>query len=286
MSTPRAPGGSRRWLAAGLALLVSLLVSVPIAQTQAPRLDLPPVLDPIPPELCGTDFEHLVSLGLAVPLALADGEALMFDQTPAILKPDQSGNFSIKVQLVGDLPTMRFERETSTTETPVIETWGRTGTRTVGGRIVSIFEKVYPDSELATTLRRRTWGFDNGGLYWGRVLLPNSETKPQLSLRIGSTNLPAATPVVRLSADVQYAGSVVNILIPGFGDTRVADGDHGFDLQAAAKKFYEFFPDSYDMIAFIPQNAALAAGYSAFHRRVKNEVTGIGSWGNSFLACM
>lgn len=105
--------------------------------------------------------------------------------------------------------------------------------------------------------------------------MPNSDTKQSLSLRIGSTNLPAAMPVVRLSPDVQYAGNVVNIRMPDFGDSRVMGGDHAFDLPAAARMFYEFFPDSYEMIAFIPQNAALS-GYAGFHRHVKNEVTGIG----------
>lgn len=270
-------GGSRRWPVIGFALAACLIASGPIAQTQSPRFDLPPPLPEgsIPAELCGTELVYLHSLGLVTPLALDDGQALMFDQTPAILRPDWSGNFSIRVQLVGDFPTMRFKRWDPDATGDNIETWSRTGTRTVSGRLVSIFEKAYPDTELARILRRGSWGFDDGSLYWGQVLLPTSDTKRNVRLRIGSTNLPAATPVVRLSADVQYAGSVVNIRIPDFGDTRIADGDHGFDLRATAKKFYEFFPDSYDMIAFIPQSSALA-GYGAFHRNVKNEVTGIG----------
>ena len=104
---------------------------------------------------------------------------------------------------------------------------------------------------------------------------PGSGAKQKLSLRMGSTNLPAATPLVQLSTEVQYAGNVVNIVIPGFGDTRVLGGAFEFEFEAAAKKFYEFFPDSYDMIAFIPQSAALGSS-DAFHRNVKSDVTGIG----------
>jgi hypothetical protein len=260
----------------GFAFVACLIASGLIAQTQSPRLDLPPVQeDSIPPELCGTEFVYLQSLGLATPLALDDGQGLMFDQTPAIIRPDLSGSFSIKVQLVGDFPTMRFKRWDPEATGENIETWSRTATRTISGRLVSIFDKVYPDSELARILRRGSWGFDNAGLFWGQVLLPNSDKKPGVTLRVGSTNLPTATPAVRLSANVQYAGSVVNIRIPDFGDTRVVDGDFGFDLRTAAKTFYEFFPDSYEMIAFIPQSGPLA-DYGAFHRIVKNEVTGIG----------
>ena len=268
--------GSLRWLVAGLVCLASLIVSGPIAQMQGAvqPLDLPPDRpDAFSAAVCGTDGVYLRSLGLVAPRELADGQGLMFDQTPAILRPDQAGNFSIKVQLVGDFATVQFVRSDSeATE----ETWSRSTTRTVGGRVISIFEKVYPDSELARTLRVRPWGFDDGGVFWGYVVLPTSGTRVKLSLRMGSTNLPAATPLVPLGADAQYAGNVVNIVISDFGDSRVADGDLGFDLKAAAKKFYEYFPDSYDMIAFIPQSGALAASFDAFHQNVKSDVTGIG----------
>ena len=139
----------------------------PGVQTQGLRRDLPPISPgSIPAEACGTDLVYLQSLGLAAPRELLDGQALIFDQTPAIIRPAHSGNFSIRAQIVGDFPTLQFLR----------------------------------------------WDPD--------------------------------------------AASIVNIVIPDFGDSRVAGGDGGFDLEGAAKKFYEFFPDSYDMIAFIPQSGA------------------------------
>ena len=161
-----------------------------------------------------------------------------------------------------------------------METWDRTSTRTVDGTLVSVFEKTYSGNELADHLGAYNWGFDDGGLFWGAVISPGTGTKRFLSLRIGTTNLPTAaftptTQTIKLADDVQFAGSVVNLKIPGFGDSRVADGSHGFDLEGAAKKFYEHFPDAFDSLAFIPQSQALAS-YSAFHRVVKNEVTGIG----------
>ena len=205
----------------------------PGVQTQGLRRDLPPISPgSIPAEVCGTDLVYLQSLGLAARRELLDGQTLMFDQTPAIIRPDHSGNFSIRAQIVGDFPTLQFLRWDPDAASDNIETWNRTATRTVAGRIVSIYEQVYPDTELARILRRQPWGFDNGGLMWGEVLVPGSVEKRKLALRIGSTNLPAATPVVRLSADVQYAGSVVNIVIPDFGDSRVAGATVASTLRA------------------------------------------------------
>src|SRR3990172_8837101 len=116
----------------------------------------------------------------------------MFDQTTAILRPHFTGNFSIKVQLVGDYPTMRFKRWDPEATGDNIETWTRTASRTVDGRLVSLFEKVYPNAEFVRILRNQLWGFDDGSLRWGDVLLPDSDPKRYLDLRIASTNLPMA----------------------------------------------------------------------------------------------
>ena len=143
-----------KWPAACLALLASVAVWGQSAQAQGLRFDLPVPLS-APATVCGTDGDYLQSRGLAVSQQIVDGQGLMFDQTPAILRPDHSGNFSITAQIVGDFPTLQFQRsDLEVTE----ETWSRSATRTVSGRIVSIFEKVYPDSELARILRVRPWG--------------------------------------------------------------------------------------------------------------------------------
>ena len=152
----------------------------------------------------------------------------------------------------------------------------------VDGTLLSIFERTYADTELAEALHVYNWGFDDGGLYWGAVIVPSSDIRRHLRLRIGSTNSPTAavspaTSPVQLADDVQWVGSVVNIKMPGFGDSRATDGEDGLDLEIIelTKKFYEYFPDAYDSIAFIPQSQGFAS-YGAVHLNVKNDVTGIG----------
>ena len=270
-------------------LLAAFLLAC-VAATQAPLaqqasfeerwrsglIAVPPGLLDAPEEACGTGFEHLRLLGLAFPTALESGDSLMADHQPRIITADYIGDLTITVHMVGDHSSIQFERLGRLTTT---ETWDRTSTRTVDGTLVSVFEKTYSGSELADHLGGYSWGFDDGGLQWGNVISPGTGTKTLIRLRIGSTNLPTAaftpaTQTIKLADDVQYAGSVVNLRIPGFGDSRVAGGDD-FDLEGAARKFYEYFPDAFDSIAFIPQSLPLVS-YGAFHRVVKNEVTGIG----------
>src|SRR5262245_33508624 len=105
------PGRILCGLGAALVLLLCLFAHAPGAQTLEPRLDVAPLATgSIPIEACGTEFEYLRSLGVVRPRALEDGQALMFDQVPAILTPDLTGNFSLQAQLVGDFDTMRFRR--------------------------------------------------------------------------------------------------------------------------------------------------------------------------------
>ena len=66
----------------------------------------------------------------------------------------------------------------------------------------------------------------------------------------------------------------MNIVIPSFGEGYVND-DHGFDLAQVTSTFYQFFADSYDSIAIVPDELYVA-DYNAFHRNVQNTVRGIG----------
>ena len=261
-------------------LLAAAAAQAPLAQEpQSGALDVAPQTGFTEPrETCGTDFLYLRSLGLTTATPLADGEPLMADQSPQILTADHSGNFTVTIQMVGVYSTMQFERGISATT----ETWDRTNTRMVDGTLLSIFERTYADTELAEALHVYNWGFDDGGLYWGAVIVPSSDIRRHLRLRIGSTNSPTAavspaTSPVQLADDVQWVGSVVNIKMPEFGDSRATDGEDGLDLEIIelTKKFYEYFPDAYDSIAFIPQSQGFAS-YGAVHLNVKNDVTGIG----------
>lgn len=120
MRAPRVSDCWLRWPLTGLALFVCLLAQRPTAQTDGRRLDLdPPPAATLPAEICGTDFEHFRAQNLAVPLELADGQALMFDQIPAIIRPDLSGNFATML-LVGDFSTMQFHRwDPDTSSSPI-----------------------------------------------------------------------------------------------------------------------------------------------------------------------
>ena len=261
-------------------LLAAFGAQTPMAESRRSHLVEEAPVAPAWAALCGTDLAYLQSRGLVRPLALASGDPLMANQDPRILTPDHTEPFSVTIQVVGDHSTFRFERSATDAAESKTETWSRTSTRTVRGRLVSIFRRSYPATELAGTLRRQAWGFDDGGLVWGDVIAPGSGTRHRLTLRIGSTNIPAAASsgtrsTVVLADDVQWAGSVVNIQVPGFGDSRVADGAQDFDLVTAARKFYEHFPDAYDSIAFVPQGQAFLPR-GALHVNVQNNVRGIG----------
>lgn len=117
------------------------------------------------------------------------------------------------------------------------------------------------------------WGFDDGGMTWGSVVQADGARKA-LRLRIGSTNLPAAT-VIRLSPDVQYTRGVVNILVPQIDDEWIARGT--FAHEVVARRFYEWFPDAYQVMSAIPHAPVLfAVSSDAYHRSLKNDVSGIG----------
>ena len=215
---------------------------------------------------------------------MADGEPLAFEQEPAILKPDHAGSVGlIDFAVLGDHETVVFEREDPAGAAGVVEeVWGRTGTITVGGRTISLFAPRWSRHIWSERLRYERQGFDRPHVYWGRFIVPSISDGPYSSetetrsvyLRTGSTGIPHSH-VRLIAADVQFSSHVVNLLIPGFGDSRVTSGSFGFDLPTAANSFLAHFGDDYDGIAFIPQRPHMAA-FGGFHRNIKNEVQGIG----------
>ena len=152
----------------------------------------------------------------------------------------------------------------------------------MSGRTVSVFEPSWSRRVWSERLRYERYGFDRPYVLWGRVVVPSAEnggfvatrkTRP-LYLRVGSTGLPVSH-VRQIAPNVQYASHVVNLVMPGFGDSRVLGGTYAFDLPTAAHDFFAHFADTYDSIAFVPQRSQLGS-FGAFHRNVKNEVEGIG----------
>ncbi len=238
-----------------------------------------------PPFECGTSEVLAIQLGLRTATSMASGEPVSFMQDPPLIGADFTGTFTLRDFLVvGDKPEVRFKRADPerASDNPNIETWTRTGTKTIDGQIVSIFNPSWPDSEFARILRRYSYGFDNPSLYWGQVIV----TVPDLmggakeefrgvSLRMKSSNLPTST-VNKINDTVQYASHVVNLVIPNYGDSRVAGGSSALQEDVVAKKFYEHFQDAYDVIGIVTQNHHLG-NFSAYHRNVKNQVQGIGA---------
>jgi hypothetical protein len=222
---------------------------------------------------CGTGDDRLKQLGFRPRVAIADGSGVSFRQEPAIITSDYTGPVTLReFTIAGDVATVNFQLAYDGSAT---ESWSRTGTKVVNGRLLSVFEPSGPASTLDRMLAGKRWGWDYPGVYGGELLPPGTEvgSGSAVYLRLAPTNLPAVR-IARVSESIQYTSHVVNIVVPGFGDGYV-DDDLGFDFAAVTTKFYQYFEDSYDSIAIVPQDTFVAS-YGAFHRNVQNAVRGIG----------
>jgi hypothetical protein len=260
---------------------VAIVLSVAVALTFGARanqpLDLPlgAAVTPPPIECSTTRDRDLHGLRpAALSIGVADGEPLSFEQSPPVLTPDFTGTIQLRrFMVVGDIATIQFRRIDPDNAEGQIETWERSTTTTIGGRLVSIFEPSWPDAQLAALLRRYVIGFDYPELYVGSVIVA-AGVERQVRLRVGFSSLPLS-PVQRISDRVQYASNVVNLVVPDFEDTRVAGGLSEFNFETATRLFYQSFPDDYDSIAIIPAASAMGE-FGAFHRNVRNAVSGVG----------
>ncbi|HLG58596.1 MAG TPA: hypothetical protein VI485_24845 [Vicinamibacterales bacterium] len=255
------------------AAALAMLLGVPPVTAQRPDdLALPP-RDIFPAERCGTGDARLRQLGLRPRTAIAPGQAVSFRQDPPVLTSDFAGTVVLHdFTVVGDVPSVRFRLADESSE---VETWARVSTRQVGGHLVSVFEPSWSGTAIDRVLMGTRWGWDQLGVYWGELLMEGVEPGLGRSvyLRMALANMPRVQ-VRRLAADVQYSSHVVNIVMPGFGDGYI-DDDYGFDLAGVTSRFYQYFGDSYDSIAVVPESIFIA-NYSAFHQNVQNAVTGIG----------
>lgn len=222
---------------------------------------------PDPPFVCGTGLVEAIRAGRVFATPLASGEGVHYLQDPPILRPTTTGRITLRdFTIVGNHRRVRFTRSDGKRET-----WRRTRTSTISGRVVSIFNPSWPASVLAQVLISERHGFDFPNVFWGEVTRPGAAN---LFLRISSTNIPTSR-VTKINSTVQYASHVVNLVIPNFGDSVVAGGEGNFDLPGAATEFFKHFKDAYDGIAFVPQASPIVQ-FAAFHRNVRNQVRGIG----------
>ena len=220
---------------------------------------------------------------------LADHTAFAYEHFPPILTPTETGTIRIVAEVVGDVSSVVFRRNVPTEETGYSEElWRRSTTRTVDGRLVSVFDQDYPGATLVDLLLY-PHGNDFPQVPLGRLEVPvagnPNETSAGASfvtiwLRLAPSNLPVSTVRVSTAPDpavpAQYASHVVNLVVPGFGDSQVLNGAQAFELAEAAQAFYQHFADTYHTLSFIPRRSPLAS-YTAFNLNVKNDVEGIGA---------
>jgi hypothetical protein len=226
----------------------------------------------LPQVACGTRVdEGLRGIRLRA-VQVADGETLSFEQDPPLVLPNYSGRVTLRrFSVVGDVPTLDFHRWNPDNPAGDVETWQRTTTRPIGGRLISVFEPSWDATVLDGMLSRARTGYDRPSLYFGWITVGGVDRS--VNLRMGFAGIPHSD-VVAIDTGAQYASNVINIIVPGFGDGRAGAGSSGFELAAATEQVLKYLSDSYDDIAFVPV-ATPVADYGAFHRNVQNTVTGI-----------
>ena len=286
-----------RIVAGVAALTVCLVTSAALAGAQTTAeyaaLALSPDGGEPPPPVCATPevFARQRMSGFAPPGAVlgadaapADGQPLWYDQNPRLLRADHAGGLSFdNFLVVGDVATLSFERWSRSADDTVQETWRRVGTTAIAGRLISIFNPSWDASRLWDTIASRRRGFDSPRVYFGQLTVPQApaadddeeEDDPfHIWLNTTPLNVPPAD-VRRIDDRTQYASHVVNLVIPDFGDGRLADGQYGYDLASAARRFYRYFRDEVDSIAFVSRQHQVTP-YGAFHRNVRNRIRGLG----------
>lgn len=215
---------------------------------------------------------------------LAADIPLSYEHFPRILDPGETGTIRVVVEIVGDVQTAVFRRNVPTADSGrVIETWRRSGTRSIDGRMVSSFTENYPASILSDLLVY-AHGNDFPQVPLGRLEAPGElGIEPDLVtlwLRLAPSNLPSSTVRVLSSADgdeanAQYASHVVNVVVPGFGDERVQGGDGAFAFERAARVFYQHFSDEYQTLTLVPRKSPLGES-EQMNVNVMNDITGTG----------
>ena len=214
---------------------------------------------------------------------------LWYDQNPRLIRADHAGGLSLDNFLVaGDVTMLTFERLSLSAVADnflVRETWRRTGTTDIDGHLISVFNPSWSSAALWDTIGWQRRGFDHPYAQFGTLLIPRSSgvansgeavvERFALRLRLTPLNVPAAQ-VTQIDAGTQYASHVVNLVMPGFGDGRLAGGDYGHELDEVARRFYMHFSDEYASIAFVPRQQHVTP-YDAFHHNVRNPIAGLGA---------
>ena len=279
---------SRGWIVGavvGFAVLGVVLQSTPrISVTGLPWVTprLPGLTETVP-----LQGPWLAEPGMTDGLAgapLEDGTALAYTQTPPVLIPDEVGYIRVVVEIVGDVATVGFRRNVPNQSSGYVEeTWSRATTRSIDGRMVSVFDRSYPSTILSDLLLYRH-GHDFPQVPLGRLQTGASgdvdgRYADIIWLRVGSSALPSssmrAIDAPSSSPVGQYASHVVNLIVPGFGAARVLGGAQAFEFDTVATTFYRYFADTYHSIAVVPHQSPIGPS-STVNVNIKTDITGIG----------
>ncbi len=96
--------------------------------------------------------------------------------------------------------------------------------------------------------------------------------KSSPGIEIGVVSQHALAPADQLHPQVQVVSNLANIVDP---EADLLAARESPDLSAAAQRFYAYFPDEYDFLAFY-EDYDLYKTYSGYYYGVKNDVTNIG----------
>lgn len=265
------------------ATLLLLLAILPTAATLPPLPWAADAVDPAwdPDEFrveCGTGLDELVIEGLLPESAFAPskGTPVFFKQVPPILLPSHTGSLTLdEFTVSGNVRKLEFQPymfDTNAT-VPSRQFFKRVAKRKIDGVTVSVFRLSWPEREVERFLQNKSHGWDRGEITWGYVHHGGDRTA--VRLRIGSTNL-SDVNVVRVNDTVSYTSHVANLVIPGYGNDRATKDSFSIQDTEVTKKFYERFKDDYDVIRIVPAEVPLPGVFTAFHRRVKAQVQGLG----------
>ncbi len=147
-----------------------------LARPPAPLEDVPAV--------CATGRELGLQFGLIQPVAMEDNAPLGYQVFPPVIAPDRTEDFRVVMEFVGDVPTLTVRQYERSDEGFVVVTLERATTRSVDGRLISIFEWTVPARVLAEALRY-FHGHDNPAVPIGEVELPGVVVEEPVSGAFG-----------------------------------------------------------------------------------------------------
>ena len=182
---------------------------------------------------CGTPERIDRRIGLLQRVAIADNALLRYRYVPRIIEPNQTQDIRVVVEVVGDVPSLTFRKVDGSGF--VAETWNRSTTRSVSGRLISVFDQTFPATILDSALRF-FHGYDSPKVPLGDIEVPGSATpnpdgtlgQPQLSrihVRLAPSNLPVST-VTQITVSPPSGAGALSLSAVQYASHRI-DPDSG-----------------------------------------------------------